>query len=194
MRRSFFILCTVFLFTTSCSQKSQDRIPQDKFPQEITAAFTTAGLPLLSQKIAPRSFNLPIASSSIPETLSKRISPEELKGKVVFLNFWATWCGPCRAEMPSMESLYARYRDRGFEILAINSGERAADVITFMNEYGLTFPALLDLDGTVNRSYGIQAIPTSYLIDREGMIIMRLVGSIDWNTSKIHEALELLLN
>ena len=115
-------------------------------------------------------------------------------GKIVFLNFWATWCGPCRTEMPSMELLYDKYRDRGFEILAVNSGERADGVYSFMASNNFTFPALLDTDGAVSRSYGIQAIPTSYIIDRDGMIILRLTGSIDWNTPKIHAALELLLD
>jgi peroxiredoxin len=96
-------------------------------------------------------------------------------------------------EMPSMEALYTKYKDRGFEILAVNSGDRSQEVRAFMADYGLTFPTVLDRDGAVSRSYGIQAIPTSYLIDREGNMILRMVGSIDWDTPQIHAALEMLL-
>jgi thiol-disulfide isomerase/thioredoxin len=150
-------------------------------------AFADAGLRLLSQTVSSRDFSLPLVSGEL-QTLSA------LKGKVVFLNFWATWCGPCRDEMPSMEVLYNRFKDKGLEILAVNSEESQGDVIAFMQDYGLTFPALLDEDGRVNGAYGIQAIPTTFLVDRDGKIILRLVGSINWDTEKIHAAIESLLN
>ncbi|MDR0311989.1 MAG: TlpA family protein disulfide reductase [Treponema sp.] len=182
-----FVVCLLFL--NSCTPKSQAA-----YTPELVKAFNEAGLSLLSQKITPRDFTLPLLSSeSVPEALRKVQSLSALKGKVVFLNFWATWCGPCRVEMPSMETLYLKYKDKGFEILAVNSGERNSEVMSFMTSYGLSFPTVLDTDGTVSRFYGIQAIPTSYLIDREGNMILRLVGSIDWDTPQIHAALELLL-
>ena len=118
---------------------------------------------------------------------------KDLQGKVVFLNFWATWCGPCRDEMPSMEALYTQYKDKGLEIIAVNVRESSKEVLAFMNEYSLSFPAVLDSDGRVSNSYGIQAIPTSFIIDREGKIITRLVGSIDWDTPEIRAAIESLL-
>ena len=181
-------IAVILFFTGACSAKAQDTVSP-----ALTEAFKNAGLPLLSQKAAPRDFALPLASSTVPETLAKPVSLADFKGKVVFLNFWATWCGPCRAEMPSMEALYDKFKDRGFEILAVNSGERTPDVLSFMKENQLTFPALLDTNGQVSRTYGIQAIPTSFLIDRSGMIIMKLVGSINWDAPQIHTALELLL-
>jgi thiol-disulfide isomerase/thioredoxin len=184
------LLFVVFLlFLNSCTPK-----PQAAYAPEMARAFSDAGLSLLSQKVTPRDFTLPLLSpESVPEALRKVQSLSALKGKVVFLNFWATWCGPCRVEMPSMENIYMKYKDRGFEILAVNSGERNSEVMSFMTSYGLTFPTVLDSDGTVSRYYGIQGIPTSYLIDREGNMILRLVGSIDWDTPQIHAALELLL-
>jgi peroxiredoxin len=93
-----------------------------------------------------------------------------------------------------MEALYNRFKDKGLEILAVNCEESQEDVIYFMKNYGLTFPALLDEDGRVNGAYGIQAIPTTFLINRDGRIILRLVGSINWDTEKIHAAIESLLN
>jgi thiol-disulfide isomerase/thioredoxin len=194
MKKLFMYFLAALILFSSCSAKAQTQT-QDSFPPEMVKAFEEAGLPLLRQKAIPRDFSLPLPSSgSVPESLSRHMSLSDVKGKVVFLNFWATWCGPCREEMPSMEALYRRYKDQGFEILAVNSRERSADVQAFMTNNNLSFPTVLDTDGTVNMAYGIQAIPTSYLIDRDGNIVMRLVGSIDWDTPKIHAVIELLLN
>ena len=178
---SVIILLAVFVFN-SCTAKAQSAAPSG-----TAKAFSEAGLRLLSTKVSPRNFSL-----SLLEGETKSLS--SYKGKVVFLNFWATWCGPCRVEMPSMEALYKKFSDKGLEILAVNCGEDQAAVRSFMKNEKLSFPALLDLDGRVSQNYGIQAIPTTYLIDRDGMIILRLVGSIDWNTPKIHAALESLLS
>jgi thiol-disulfide isomerase/thioredoxin len=172
---------TALLFC-ACTAKAQSAAPSG-----TAKAFDEAGLRLLSSKVSPRNFSL-----SLLEGETKSLS--SYKGKVVFLNFWATWCGPCRVEMPSMEALYNKFSDKGLEILAVNSGEDQATVRSFMKNEGFSFPALLDLDGRVSANYGIQAIPTTFLIDRDGMIILRLVGSIDWNTPKIHAALESLLS
>jgi len=182
------VLISTVVVLASCTAKSQD-----VFPPQTVKAFSDAGLQLLKQKALPRDFALPAASSTVPQTLAKPVTLSGLKGKVVFLNFWATWCGPCRSEMPSIQALYDKYKDRGLEILAVNGGEKASDVLAFMNENKLSFPAVLDSDNSVNRSWGVQAIPTSYLIDRDGMIILRIVGSIDWNTPQIQAALETLL-
>ena len=166
----------------ACTAKAQSQAPSG-----TAKAFNEAGLRLLNSKVSPRDFSL-----SLLEGETKSLS--SYKGKVVFLNFWATWCGPCRVEMPSMEALYNKFSDKGLEILAVNSGEDQATVRSFMKNEGFSFSALLDLDGRVSANYGVQAIPTTFLIDRDGMIILRLVGSIDWGTPKIHAALESLLS
>jgi len=167
----------------SCTAKAQSAAPTGT----TAKAFDEAGLRLLSSKVLPRDFSL-----SVLEGETRSLG--SYKGKVVFLNFWATWCGPCRSEMPSMESVYKKFRDKGLEILAVNCAEDKATVSSFMKSEGFTFPALLDLDGRVSLNYGVQSIPTTFLIDRDGMIVLRLVGSIDWNTPKIHAALESLLS
>ena len=176
-----FLIAVFFLFPT-CTAKAQS-----KSSSGIEKVFADAGLPFYLNQVSPREFSLRTLTG---ETQSLNA----LKGKVVFVNFWATWCGPCRVEMPSMEALYNKYKKDGLEILAVNVGENQQAVQAFMRSTGLSFPALLDADGSVSRSYGVQAIPTSFLIDRNGNIVSRLVGSIDWDTAKIHAALETLLN
>lgn len=106
---------------------------------------------------------------------------EDLRGKLVFLNFWATWCPPCRAEMPSMEKLYTEFGDRDFVMLAVNLRENAERVATFKRRLELSFPILLDSDGTIGLTYGVRSIPTTYLIDQNGYLIGGALGARDWS-------------
>jgi thiol-disulfide isomerase/thioredoxin len=153
---------------------------------EAAAAFKNAGIPFTAGGVQPVDFTLPSLNGT-------NVVLSELAGKVVFLNFWATWCGPCQAEMPSMESLYQKLKDRGFVILAVNLGESNAQVSDFMRKYNLSFPTLLDRTSRVGTQYGAQAIPTTYIIDRRGLIVARMIGSINWDTPEIIAALETLL-
>jgi cytochrome c biogenesis protein CcmG/thiol:disulfide interchange protein DsbE len=118
--------------------------------------------------------------------------------KAVFLNFWATWCPPCRDEMPSMERAYRDYKARGLEILAvsIDAGSEAAvaaRVKAFMTDLALTFPALLDPTMEVVQAYRLRGLPTSYLIDRTGVIRAVVVGPRDWASPEFRQRLEDLL-
>jgi len=106
----------------------------------------------------------------------------EYKGTPIFLNFWASWCGPCKAEMPHMEKLYDSKKEKGFEILAINSttSEKNKDnVKKFVTEYGLTFPIPLDEKGTVTHQYEIIGFPTSFFIDSDGVIRSKALGPLN---------------
>ncbi len=109
-------------------------------------------------------------------------SLSDYRGKVVLVNFWATWCGPCKAEMPSMEALYRSHGRDDFEILAvsIDLGDETP-VRSFVEDFGFTFPILLDSQFDVNDLFQVRVVPTSIVIDRNGVVTDRLLGAKDWN-------------
>lgn len=100
-----------------------------------------------------------------------RVSLQDYRGLVVLLNFWATWCPPCRSEMPDLNAYQQQHRAQGFALVAINMGEDSATVRAFMAENDLHFPVLLDTNGSVYDRYGAQALPTSFIIGRDGTLI-----------------------
>ena len=124
----------------------------------------------------------------------KAVNLSDYKGKVVLLNFWATWCFPCRKEMPSMQELYQIFKDRNFEILAVNMDKFGKEkVISFVSNYGLTFPILLDKELKTALIYEVRNIPTSYIIDKNGIIKDKIIGGIHWTAPKIVNEIETLM-
>jgi len=119
---------------------------------------------------------------SLPDLSGKRIPLKQLRGKLVFLNFFATWCGPCREEMPGMERLHRAHQDRGFVVLAVNLQESAKTIRPFVQSLKLSFPTVMDAEGVVSREYGVRALPVSFLIGRDGKIIWRAIGGRDWES------------
>jgi thiol-disulfide isomerase/thioredoxin len=165
------------------------KIAPEESARQVTRAFADAGLPVFRERVASMDF-----SASPADAEGGSLTLAGLKGKVVFLNFWATWCGPCRAEMPSMEALYRRFKAEGLEILAVNFRENKKTVDAFTEQFNLSFPVSLDLSGRINRIYGVEAFPTTYILDREGKIVTRVVGSLNWNTPELFAAFETLLD
>jgi len=106
------------------------------------------------------------------------LSLESLRGKAVFLNFWASWCPPCRAEMPSIEKVYQAYQGRGLVVLGVNTTfqDSESDVAAFVEQFGLTFPILLDREGGVSRRYQMRGLPSTFFIDRQGIIRTVVIG------------------
>ena len=121
------------------------------------------------------------------------VSLKDYRGRLIFLNFWATWCGPCRAEMPSMQRLWEEFKEEDFVILAINIQEESKLVSSFMNERGFSFPVLLDEKGKVARSYGIRGIPTTFFLNPDGEIMGKAVGARDWDSEESFELIRELL-
>lgn len=138
-----------------------------RIPPDAAQAMSEKTLPLPGHR-AP-DFTLPSLAGE-PMTLS------DLPGQVVLVNIWATWCPPCRAEMPAIETVYQRYRDQGFTVLAVNQMEPQAAVADFVQELGLTFPIVLDSRGSVSQLYRVQAVPTTFFVGRDGVIRDMLIG------------------
>ena len=124
----------------------------------------------------------------------KPVSLTDYRGGVVLVNFWATWCGPCKVEMPAMEKLYREFNRPDFEILAVSTDAQGAAVTRpFRDEMGLTFPILHDSDFRVGVAYGARTLPMSFLIDRQGNITHRIFGARDWFSPEARQLIRTLL-
>lgn len=131
---------------------------------------------------------------AVPDLDGQAVRLSALRGSVVLLNLWTTWCPPCREEMPSMERLYQRLRDRGFVLLAVSQDEGSKAVVEpFVRDLGLTFPVLIDPEHQVGDRYRVWGYPESFLIDREGRVVERIIGPRDWTAPAQIAALEALL-
>ncbi|MFQ5581421.1 MAG: peroxiredoxin family protein [Mariprofundaceae bacterium] len=115
-------------------------------------------------------------------------------GEMVLLNFWATWCPPCRKEMPSMVKLHNRLAERGLKVVAISVDRNRNDLEGFVREYNLPFQVLHDADGSVSRQYGVFRYPETFLIDRQGKVRYHLIGAVDWLSASVLQKIEGMLN
>ena len=111
-------------------------------------------------------------------TTGETVKLSELRGQAVLVNLWATWCPPCRAEMPTIEKVYNEYKDQDFIVLAVNMTyqDTYSNIAPFIDEYGLTFPILLDETNTVGSAYQLRSLPSSFFIDRNGLISEVVIG------------------
>ncbi|RAL25991.1 thiol-disulfide oxidoreductase ResA [Thermoflavimicrobium daqui] len=116
----------------------------------------------------------------------KEIKLSQLRGKAVMLNFWGTWCEPCRSEMPAMQSMYSKYKNKGFEILAINIAETDIAVSNFKEQYQLGFPILMDKSRDVVRLYKIKPLPSSVFIDPQGKVKNFIEGPLDTSQLELY--------
>jgi cytochrome c biogenesis protein CcmG/thiol:disulfide interchange protein DsbE len=141
-----------------------------KVPAETVAARVDRS-PLPRRGFAAPDFTL--------DTLDgQTITLSDLQGQVVLINFWASWCLPCREEMPAIQRVYEQYRDQGFVVLAVNLQEQDAHVAAFVDQLELTFPVLMDRDGDVFDRYRIMALPSTFFVDRAGVIQDLAVGGL----------------
>ena len=133
---------------------------------------------------------------SASDLVGQEVSLEDHLGEVVLLNVWATWCGPCRIEMPPIQASYDRFKDRGFTVLAVSidagPGYRAK-VTRFVEEFELTFPVLLDPESRISRTLQTIGVPETFVLDRQGRIVKRLIGATDWDSQANQALIEELL-
>jgi peroxiredoxin len=154
----------------------------------IVALLTSSGAPppLGRGSVAP-AFALARLDGGAPVVLDR------LRGRVVLINFWATWCKPCEDEMPAMQRLYEALAPEGFELLAVSVDEDRSEVASFVERLGLTFPVLMDSDQSVARAYQSFRFPETLLIDREGVVVERYVGPKEWDAAPYLARLRRLL-
>lgn len=136
----------------------------------------------------------PAPEFSLSDLSGNAVRLANLRGRVVFLNIWATWCEPCREEMPSMQSLYGRLHGPDFEMLAVSAdqGDRAA-VDGFVRERSLTFPVLPDPDLTIPDLYRVTGYPETFIIDRNGRVVAHEMGPREWDSPESHAAFQRLI-
>lgn len=149
---------------------------------------------LLTRTQPPPEGPKPAADFLLPNLQGNAVRLSQLKGKVVLLNIWTTWCPPCRKEMPTMETLYRRIQHADFVMLAVSQDvDGHKTVLPYLKEGGYTFPVLLDIRGEVGKKYGVTGYPETFIINRQGNIVYHHIGYNDWSQPAIEQALRRLI-
>ena len=174
MKKIIFIICTFLLIAMGPSLQGN----------------TADGIsPLNSDKI----INSKAPDFTLKDLNGKTVSLSAFKGKVVLLNFWATWCPPCRAEMPALNKLSNALKPRGLEVIAVSTDRSINDIKGFLENHRVDFPILFDTDRSAAKQYRVFSMPTTFLIDRNGMIVEKFYGEYDWTEPETKGKIEKLL-
>lgn len=128
--------------------------------------------------VVPSSVEFAAPKLDLTDLAGNNVSLDDYLGKVVLVNLWATWCPPCREEMPSLQAFYEKYKENDFVLIAIDQEEPLEVVMPFVEEFGLTFPVWLDLDYLAEREFKTSNLPSSYVIDRTGTVRLMWIGGI----------------
>ena len=152
----------------------------------ICLTFLLVGCP---QRPEVAEIGKPAPNFTLVDTKSKTWSLAELKGQVVFLNFWTTWCPPCREEMPSMQTVHASMPEDRFTMLAVLSNDDPALADAMAAKIGATFPILIDPANKAGQAYGLTGVPETYIIDKQGVLREKFIGPAQWDSA---EALQML--
>jgi thiol-disulfide isomerase/thioredoxin len=142
-------------------------------------------------------YKSPVAPPLRLETLQGgKLDLSEMKGRVVVINFWATWCPPCIEEMPSIQRLWQDTRDAGLQVLAVNVGEPTERIRAFLREFEpkLEFPVLLDPDGEAFQTWGVRGLPKTFIVNKQGRIYYEAEGGRDMSSKHIRARLQILLD
>jgi len=153
---------------------------------EIEELFRQLGVTTI-QEAAP-------LQGQVHDLQGQEVDLSTFKGNVAFLTFWTTWCPTCRIEMPALQKLYAHYQNQGFLVLAVNIEEPASKVAKYFRATGLSYTPLLDPQGRLARSMGVWSVPSTFILDRRGVVLGKVMGARQWDSTEGHKLLELLLN
>jgi peroxiredoxin len=181
--RTYTFILTVLIFSEAMAFGANAETDR----KEIDRLFEKVGILALTN-------NRPPVEIVLPDPDGRIISISEFRGKIVLLNFWASWCFPCVIEMPAMEKLHKRFKHRNFVMVAINLQESAEQVKQFFKNYKLTFMTLLDTKGIVGTEFGIRSIPTTFILDKEGRLIGKALGPREWDGNEANALFEYLID
>lgn len=185
-RIALLLTCAVCAFCLPGCQGNSQSNPQG---EESTQATTTTPLKESPQEgyLAP--------GFTVPDLTGKMVSLSDFRGKVVLVNIWATWCGPCRMEVPSLDRLYQLRRDREFEILAVSVDRSSSSRVgEFVARYQMSFPVVHDSRGQVGRKYWARNVPSSFLVDKRGVIRWKVIGARQWDDAYVLSKIDQLLS
>lgn len=152
---------------------------------ETQAAARPAG-PGGNDSVIPVEVGLPAPALQLQNTLGESESLEDYRGRVVLINNWATWCPPCRAEMPTLQSYFEAHEAEGLTVIGIEAGQPAEEVLAFADSLGLTFPVWVDTETTALEAFHNASLPNSYVIDRTGTVRLAWVGEISMAMLELH--------
>jgi len=171
MRKLFFLLFVVFVFTACGSEETKSVEKRD-----VNGPKIVTGIEIGNKVPDFMLYDLNLNKKEF----------KEFKGKPIVLNFWATWCPPCREEMPTVQSFYEKNREKGVEVIAVSVDQDSnKKVEEFIKKTGYSFPVYYDYGSILSRRFFISSIPTTYFIDRHGIIVDKKIGGFDWNTIDI---------
>ena len=196
MKKSIiYLLFTFLIFISACKKVNSEEIKINNNKNDINvtkiADQNKTELKDLIAELGGKMFkeNVKILDAEIMNLDGKTSKLADYKNKVIMLNLWATWCQPCRAEMPSMQKMYNNYKNKDFTIIAVSQGENLNTVKNFSNSNHYNFPIFIDKNNEIARSYSTGSIPTTYLINKQGYLIAQFIGGREWNSK---EAIDLI--
>jgi len=178
MNRNFFLLILLCfsLILASCGQEEEQQRKMSEEPPPRVITMQPDGLPVVGN---------PAPDFTLMDLEGRTWTLSELKGQVVFLNFWATWCPPCISEMPSMQNLYNTLPQDQFKMLTILYSDEASNAKDFAEKLEITLPILVDGDKKVGMEYGLTGVPETFILDKQGIIRETVKGPAEWDSAEV---------